>query len=126
VHRSAGCCPDQVCCFARGQCGRTGGGSRGDAVSVDEAVRHAIILTNARKHARHAAVTVELSGRPESGLDLCVRNPVRVGGDHRGNDSIGFGLIGLAERAAASHGRLAHGLTPEGDFLLRAWLPWDR
>ncbi len=83
-------------------------------------------LTNARKHARHAAVTVELTGRPGSGLDLRVRNPVRVAGDYHDNDSIGFGLIGLAERAAASHGRFDHGLTPDGDFLLRAWLPWDR
>ncbi len=83
-------------------------------------------LTNARKHARHAAVTVELAGRPGSGLDLCVRNPVRVGADHHGGDGIGFGLIGLAERAAASHGRFSHGRTPDGDFLLRAWLPWDR
>jgi signal transduction histidine kinase len=83
-------------------------------------------LTNARKHARHAAVTVELAGRPGSGLDLCVRNPVRVGGHQHGSDGSGFGLIGLAERAAASHGRFSHGLTPDGDFLLRAWLPWDR
>jgi signal transduction histidine kinase len=83
-------------------------------------------LTNARKHARHAAVTVDVSGRPGSGLDLCVRNPVRVGGHGRGDDGIGFGLIGLGERAAASHGRLTHGLTSDGDFVLRAWLPWDR
>jgi signal transduction histidine kinase len=83
-------------------------------------------LTNARKHARHAAVTVELTGRPGRGLDLCMRNAVRVGGDHHRDDGNGFGLIGLAERAAASHGRFHHGVTPDGDFLLRAWLPWDR
>jgi signal transduction histidine kinase len=83
-------------------------------------------LTNARKHARHAAVTVELTGRPGAGLDLRVRNPVRAGRDHSGNGSVGFGLIGLTERAAASHGRFSHGLTPNGDFLLEAWLPWDR
>jgi signal transduction histidine kinase len=83
-------------------------------------------LTNARKHARHAVVTVELTGRPGLGLDLCVRNPVRVGAPSSGNGAAGFGLIGLAERAAASHGRFSSGLTPEGDFLLRAWLPWDR
>ncbi len=82
-------------------------------------------LTNARKHAPHAAVTVELTGRPGKGLDLTVRNPVRVGGDRHGGGT-GFGLIGLAERAAASHGRFEHGLTPAGDFVLRAWLPWDR
>jgi signal transduction histidine kinase len=82
-------------------------------------------LTNARKHARHAAVTVELMGRPGTGLDLSVRNPVRVGGDHLGDHNPGFGLIGLAERAAASRGRCDHGLTADGDFLLRAWLPWE-
>jgi signal transduction histidine kinase len=83
-------------------------------------------LTNARKHAPHALVTVELTGHPGNGLDLSVRNPVRVGGELNGKDGAGFGLIGLAERAAASHGRLEHGLTPNGDFVLRAWLPWER
>jgi signal transduction histidine kinase len=83
-------------------------------------------LTNARKHAPHAAVTVALTGRPGDGLDLTVQNPVRVGGDHRDDHGTGFGLIGLAERAAASHGRFQHGVTGDGDFVLRAWLPWDR
>jgi signal transduction histidine kinase len=83
-------------------------------------------LTNARKHAPHAAVTVELTGRPGNGLDVCVRNPVRVGGQDVSTDGAGFGLIGLAERAAASHGRFHHGLTADGDFTIRAWLPWDR
>ena len=83
-------------------------------------------LTNARKHAPHAIVTVELTGHPGNGLDLSVRNPVRVGGELDGKDGAGFGLVGLAERAAASHGRLEHGLTRNGDFVLRAWLPWER
>ena len=83
-------------------------------------------LTNARKHAPHAMVTVELTGHPGHGLDLSVRNPVRVGGELNGKDGTGFGLVGLAERAAASHGRFEHGLTPNGDFVLRAWLPWER
>ena len=83
-------------------------------------------LTNAHKHAPHALVTVELTGHPGNGLDLSVRNPVRVGGELNGKDGAGFGLVGLAERAAASHGRIEHGLTPNGDFVLRAWLPWER
>ena len=83
-------------------------------------------LTNARKHAPHAMVTVELTGHPGNGLDLSVRNPVRVGGELNGKDGAGFGLVGLAERAAASHGRIEHGLTPNGDFVLQAWLPWER
>jgi signal transduction histidine kinase len=83
-------------------------------------------LTNARKHARHAAVTVDLTGGPGLGLDVCIRNPVRVGAHPSGNGASGFGLIGLAERAAAGRGRFSSGPTPEGDFLLQAWLPWDR
>jgi signal transduction histidine kinase len=83
-------------------------------------------LTNARKHAPHAIVTVELTGHPGHGLDLSVRNPVWVGGELNGKDGTGFGLVGLAERAAASHGRFEHGLTRNGDFVLRAWLPWER
>jgi signal transduction histidine kinase len=83
-------------------------------------------LTNARKHAPHAMVTVELTGHPGNGLNLSVRNPVQVGGELNGKDGAGFGLVGLAERAAASHGRFEHGLTRNGDFVLRAWLPWER
>src|SRR4051794_22533846 len=83
-------------------------------------------LTNARKHAPYAAVTVELTGRPGDGLDLAVRNPVGLGACSSGADGAGFGLVGLAERAAASHGRFAHGVTPEGEFVVRAWLPWER
>jgi signal transduction histidine kinase len=83
-------------------------------------------LTNARKHAPDAAVTVELAGRPGTGLILAVRNPVPVRHRHRDDGSGGFGLVGLAERAAASHGRFEHGLTPDGEFRVRAWLPWDR
>ncbi len=83
-------------------------------------------LTNARKHAPHAAVTVALTGRPGAGVDLTVRNPVRVEDGHHGTEATGFGLVGLAERAVASHGHCQHGVGAGGDFVLRAWLPWDR
>src|SRR4051794_8933934 len=55
-------------------------------------------LTNARKHAPRAAVTVELAGRPGAGLELAVRNPVPVGHPDREGGGGGFGLVGLAER----------------------------
>jgi signal transduction histidine kinase len=88
-------------------------------------------LTNARKHAPHAAVSIRLRGAPGSGLTVEVRNPRRVGtslvgAGNNGDDSNGgFGLIGLAERATASHGRFEHGTTPDGSFVVRAWLPWE-
>ncbi|MGW5542561.1 hypothetical protein [Streptomyces sp. NPDC003998] len=36
----------------------------------------------------------------------------------------GQGLIGLAERAILTGGRLEHGSTADGGFEVRAWLPW--
>ncbi|WP_226899863.1 sensor histidine kinase [Nonomuraea phyllanthi] len=36
----------------------------------------------------------------------------------------GAGLIGLTERAELAGGRLEHGTTEDGDFVVRAWLPW--
>ena len=56
-------------------------------------------LTNARKHAPHAMVTVELTGHPGNGLDLSVRNPVRVGGKQ------GEGRRRLRPRRARRKGR---------------------
>ena len=36
----------------------------------------------------------------------------------------GVGLVGLRERADLAGGGLSHGETPDGDFVVRAWLPW--
>jgi signal transduction histidine kinase len=37
----------------------------------------------------------------------------------------GTGLIGLTERVELAGGRLDHGRQPDGQFRLRAWLPWS-
>jgi signal transduction histidine kinase len=80
-------------------------------------------LTNARKHAPGATVHVGVTGGPGTGLQLELRNrwPVPGGGAIPGT---GTGLAGLAERAQLSGGTLRHGSTPDGDFVLAAWLPW--
>jgi signal transduction histidine kinase len=80
-------------------------------------------LTNARKHAPNTAVDVTLSGRPGGQLVLEVRNPLRVGGATTGTPGSGLGLLGLTERAELIGGRLEH-LRSDGDFVVRAWLPW--
>ncbi|MFC7929856.1 sensor histidine kinase [Streptomyces cinereoruber] len=80
-------------------------------------------LTNARKHAPGAPVTVTVRGRPGEGLTVEVRNPAPAGPVPHVPGS-GQGLIGLTERAALAGGRLAHGPAPDGGFALRAWLPW--
>ena len=80
-------------------------------------------LTNARKHAPDTTVDVVLSGHPGGQLVLEVRNPIRVGAGVSGTPGAGLGLIGLTERAELIGGRLEHE-TSDGDFVVRAWLPW--
>ncbi|MGW0824804.1 sensor histidine kinase [Streptomyces sp. NPDC002845] len=80
-------------------------------------------LTNARKHAPGAEVTVTLSGAPGEGLTVVVRNPAPEG-DVPHVPGSGQGLIGLTERATLTGGRLEHGGEGDGGFQVRAWLPW--
>ena len=102
-----------------------------DPAAVPEATgRHALRivqegLTNARKHAGSAPVDLLIGGGPGEGLTIEVRNPAPVlaaGAPHIPGS--GTGLVGLAERATLSGGELQHGLDAQGDFRLRAWLPW--
>ncbi|MFI1678132.1 sensor histidine kinase [Streptomyces sp. NPDC020607] len=80
-------------------------------------------LTNARKHAPGAEVTVTVTGAPGEGLTLSVRNPAPPGPVPAVPGS-GQGLIGLAERATLAGGRLGHEAGTDGGFHLEAWLPW--
>ncbi|GIJ80761.1 Signal transduction histidine kinase [Micromonospora phaseoli] len=82
-------------------------------------------LTNARKHASGAAVTVGLSGAPGDGLSVEIRNRWPVG-ESTGVPipGTGTGLVGIAERVNLAGGRLEHGRDEHGDFRLAAWLPW--
>ncbi|APY85598.1 histidine kinase [Streptomyces alfalfae] len=80
-------------------------------------------LTNARKHAPGAEVTVTVSGQAGEGLTMAVANPAPPGDVPKVPGS-GQGLIGLTERASLAGGRLVHGPGSEGGFHLEAWLPW--
>ncbi|MGW7354583.1 sensor histidine kinase [Streptomyces sp. NPDC054784] len=91
-------------------------------------------LTNARKHAPDAEVTVTVSGGPREGLTVELRNaappaPAAARDTDAGSGlpggipGGGQGLIGLAERTRLVGGELEHGRTG-ADFTLRAWLPW--
>ncbi|WP_428849355.1 sensor histidine kinase [Streptomyces cucumeris] len=138
-------------------------------------------LTNARKHAPYAEVTVVTAGSRGAGLTVEIRNPLHradvppsapaaagipqpapgarelTPAGKRGSDDAspappavgipaptlaapvpgaarpaapgaipgaGRGLIGLAERAELTGGRLESGPSEGGDFRLYAWLPW--
>jgi signal transduction histidine kinase len=81
-------------------------------------------LTNARKHAPGAEVRVMVDGSPGAGLMIEVRNRLPLGAPPAQVPGAGAGLVGLTERVELSQGWLEHGPTPDGDFQLRAWLPW--
>ena len=80
-------------------------------------------LTNARKHASGAPVTITLAGGGEQGeLTVCVHNRlIADGGAHLPGS--GTGLVGLAERARLVGGRLEHRAGSQ-DFEVEARLPW--
>ncbi len=83
-------------------------------------------LTNARKHARGAAVDIAVGGDAAHGLTIEVRNRLPVGAATAPEiPGAGTGIVGLTERASLAGGRLEHGRTAEGDYRLWAWLPWD-
>ncbi len=77
-------------------------------------------LTNASKHAPGALVTVRLSGDPERGLDVLVRNPL---GFATSTPGAGLGLVGLRERAELAGGHLDHWRDGSA-FVLHGWIPW--
>ena len=80
-------------------------------------------LTNARKHAPGAAVTLTALAT-DGDLRVEVRSlaavAVAAGSPLPG---AGTGLIGLAERVSLAGGELEHGVDPDGAFVLRARLP---
>jgi signal transduction histidine kinase len=78
-------------------------------------------LTNARKHAPGAAVTLTVRAS-DADLQVEVRSlaPVAVAAPLPGP---GTGLIGLAERVSLAGGTLEHGIDIDGAFVLRASLP---
>jgi signal transduction histidine kinase len=80
-------------------------------------------LTNARKHAPGAAVTLTVEAASDV-LHVQVRSlaPVAVGAAAM-LPGAGTGLIGLAERVSLAGGELEHGVDRDGAFVLRARLP---
>ncbi|GIG62463.1 two-component sensor histidine kinase [Longispora fulva] len=80
-------------------------------------------LTNARKHAPGALVSIELSGDPERGIDIVLRNALGFGSTATAAPGSGLGLIGLAERATVQGGHLTHA-RENAVFVLHGWIPW--
>jgi signal transduction histidine kinase len=90
-------------------------------------------LTNARKHAPGQPVRLLLDGRPADHLLVALDNPMAPAspaetagptGPSLNGSGTGTGLIGLTERVRLTGGELDHGVSPDGQFRLRATLPW--
>jgi signal transduction histidine kinase len=83
-------------------------------------------LTNARKHAPAAAVEVSVTTGDGPLLIVAVVSRGRVGvlAAAVRRERAGAGLVGLAERVSLAEGELEHGPDENGDFVLRAALPW--
>lgn len=82
-------------------------------------------LTNARKHAPGSAVEVTVDGAPGDGLTLEVANPLPAGlRTTPAMPGAGTGILGLTERTELAGGRIEHGRTTDGRFVLTTWLPW--
>ncbi len=79
-------------------------------------------ITNARKHAPGARVTIRSTGDPGSGITVVVSNP--LGERRSAAPGAGLGLVGLRERAELRGGRL-HQRAEGSSFALEAWLPWS-
>jgi signal transduction histidine kinase len=76
-------------------------------------------LTNVRKHAKASAVEVRLAYEPEQVMLTIADN----GMGQRGEESEGFGLLGLRERVSQVGGALEAGSDPEGGFRLHVIVP---
>ncbi|WP_248283327.1 sensor histidine kinase [Cryobacterium arcticum] len=104
-------------------------GGRAEFEGLSESVSRAAYriiqeaLTNARKHAAGAPVTLEIDRRGGE-LLVAVRNPLR-GSPAVSSMSSGMGLTGLRERAELAGGSLAHGADRDGGFIVTARLPWQ-
>ena len=82
-------------------------------------------LTNVGKHARGTLARVRVSGAPDLGLRVSVRNPPPVGAYPTSTlPGAGAGLLGLQERVALSGGTLVLGPDGTGEFVVEAELTW--
>ena len=82
-------------------------------------------LTNVGKHARGTVARVRVTGAPDDGLYISVRNRQPVPAYTTPTlPGAGAGLLGLRERVALAGGTLVLGPDGPGDFVVEAELTW--
>jgi signal transduction histidine kinase len=84
-------------------------------------------LTNVGKHASGTRASVRVTGGPDGGLHVSVRNrePLHPS-TGPAMPGAGAGLLGLQERVDLAGGTLVHGPDGSGDFVVDAELQWRR
>ncbi|MHA7987804.1 sensor histidine kinase [Rathayibacter sp. CAU 1779] len=100
-----------------------------DAATCSPRVAHAAFravqeaISNARRHAPGAALSVQVRGTPETGLTVHTSNPLSdVAPSSRGGR---HGLQGMRERVELVGGTFEAGETADGAFGIKVWMPWD-
>lgn len=87
-------------------------------------------LTNARRHAPGAPVSLEVTANPATGVHVHLSNPMGMsgsnGGNAEGDSPAGAGLPGLAARAHSAGGTCRYGFDNRRMFHLDVLLPWRR
>lgn len=87
-------------------------------------------LTNARRHAPGAPVSLTLSGKPGKEIRMRAHNRLVTSHPEAGQPealpSSGLGLVGLGERLRLAGGELIISDAQSGEFSMEAWLPWEK
>lgn len=87
-------------------------------------------LTNARRHAPGAPVSLMLSGKPGKEIRMRAHNRLITshpeGGASEALPSSGLGLVGLGERLRLAGGDLVISDEDGEEFSMEAWLPWEK
>jgi signal transduction histidine kinase len=79
-------------------------------------------LSNARRHAPGAPVTVDVHGGPTEGLTVTVAN--EAGHARRDDRGTGHGILGMRERVLLVGGEFDAAPTGDGGFRVTARIPW--
>ncbi|MDH6679804.1 signal transduction histidine kinase [Rhodococcus sp. LBL1] len=80
-------------------------------------------LTNAQKYASDQVVAIVVTGAPESGINITMRNLLSTKTAQVGIGSR-TGLLGLAEQARDIGGKFEAGHL-SGEFIVNCWVPWS-
>lgn len=80
-------------------------------------------LTNARRHAPGAPVSLEVSATPQAGVHIHISNPIATDATET-QRAHGAGLPGLAARVHSVNGQCQYGMDDRHLFHVDVQLPW--